>query len=111
MNDIYPTLSHGDTAQVNDPQISQASCDHQIAQAFWVRHVTFVKKEPTTFHIGEEGFNLETLFVPVQGFIGQFEISHQIDRVLKTPFPSGHHRDWAVASWVNQTCGIQIWSS
>ena len=40
---------------------------------------------------------MKTFFVPIQGFIGQFEIAHQIDRMSKTPFPSGNYRDRAIA--------------
>ena len=66
MNDFYPIVSHSNAAQINDPQVGQASGDHQIAQALRVRQMTFVKEEPTAFLIREEGFDLKTFFVPVQ---------------------------------------------
>ena len=56
-----------------------------------------MKKEPTAFLVREKGFDLKTLFIPVQGFNGQFEIGHQIDWMSKPPFPSGDHRDRTIA--------------
>ena len=92
MNGFYPVVSHSNAAQVDDPQVSQASGDHQIAQALRIRQVTFVQEEPTAFFVGEERFDLKTLFVPVKGFIGQFEIGHQIDGMSKPPFPPEQSR-------------------
>jgi hypothetical protein len=89
MNDFYPIVSYSDAAQVDDPQVSQASCDHQIAKSLWIRQVIFL--------VREEDFDLKTLFVRVNGFIGQFEIGHQIDGVNKPSFPPGNHRDRAIA--------------
>lgn len=62
MNDFYPILSYGHAAQVDDPEVSQTRRNHQVVQAFWVRQVAFVKVEPTTFLVAEEGFDLGTFF-------------------------------------------------
>lgn len=93
MNDFYPIVTHCNAAQVDDPQVSQTSSDHQIAQTLRVRQVTFMKKEPTAFLVREEGFNLKTFFVPVNGLIRQFDIRHQINRMNNPPFPFSNHRD------------------
>jgi hypothetical protein len=42
VNAFDPILSNRDAVQIDDPQVSQASRSHQIAQAFWIRHVTLM---------------------------------------------------------------------
>jgi hypothetical protein len=46
MDDFNPIFSHHNAEQVDDPQISLANGDHQIAQSLWVRQMTFMKEEP-----------------------------------------------------------------
>ena len=76
---LDPILSQCHEAEIDDPQIGQASCDHQGAQAFRIRQMAFVEVKSAAFLVGEEGFDLKTFFVPITGFTGQFEIGHQKD--------------------------------
>jgi len=77
MNDLDPIFSEGHQTQINDPQICQTRCNHQNAQTVWIGQMTFIEIKPTAFLIGEKGFNLKALFLPINCLIRQFEISDQ----------------------------------
>ena len=79
MNYLEPIISNGEDAQIDDPQIGQTSGNHQDAQALWIRQMAFVEIKPTAFLVGEKGFDLKTFFVPINGFVRQFEIGDQED--------------------------------
>ena len=91
------SITHGDTAQVDDPQIGQASCDHQIAQALWIRQMTFMQKEPTAFLVGEEGFDLKTFFVPIDRLHRAIRNWSPDRWDEQTRVPTGNHGDRAIA--------------
>ncbi len=55
MNNLHPIVPLGDYAQIDDPDVGRASCDHQTGQAHRVRDVAFVQVEPPAFPVGEEG--------------------------------------------------------
>jgi len=63
-------LPNSRLSQVNDPKISQTRRDHENAQTIWRRQMAFVEVESTTFLVRKKGFNQETFFVPMTGFIG-----------------------------------------
>ena len=79
MNYLDPIFSNGDDAQIDDPQIGQTGGDHEDTQALWIRQMAFVEIKPTAFLVGEKGFDLKTFFVPINGFVRQFEIGDQED--------------------------------
>jgi len=59
--------------------------------------MTFVQKKATAFLVGEEGFDLKTFFVPIHGFVGEFKIRDQKERVTVAALPMGNHRHRAIA--------------
>ena len=65
MNDGCPLITEGDQAQKNDPDVSQASGDHQAGQTLGVINMTFVQMKTPAFLIGEKGFDAETQTIPI----------------------------------------------
>jgi len=62
--------------------------------------MAFVDIETSTFLVREEGLDLETFFVPIASFGGQFEIGNQENGFLKTFLPPANdsHRAICLAS-------------
>ena len=96
MNDLHPPISLGNDAQVDYPDVGQASGNHQLRQPSGVRDVALVQPEPTALLVGEESFNTEPLRVPVTGFFFQFHVGDQIDGVLVRGLPPSDSQDRAV---------------
>src|SRR3990172_10486755 len=74
-----PVLSGCNKTEVNDPQIGQTSRNHQCAQTFRFRQMTFMEVKSAALLVGKEGFDLEAFFVPITGFATQFKVGHQKD--------------------------------
>ena len=55
-------------AQIDNPDISQASGNHQFCQALRISEMAFVQMKAAAFLIGEEGLNAETLLIPFCSF-------------------------------------------
>ena len=49
VDDFDPVISFGEHSQVNDPDISQACCDHESGEARRVRDVALVEVEAPAF--------------------------------------------------------------
>ena len=64
MDDFDPVVSLSDNAQIDNPDVSQASGDYQSGQTFWIRDVALVQVEAAAFGIGEQGFNTEAFGIP-----------------------------------------------
>jgi hypothetical protein len=79
MNDLDPAISLGNRTQVDDPDVGQASRDHQAGQACRIRDVAFVQVEAAALLIREEGLNPVPFGIPVTRFFGQFHIGDQVD--------------------------------
>jgi hypothetical protein len=73
---ILTQFPNGYQAEIDNPQISQTSGNHQDAQSVWIGQMTFIKKRPTPFRSGEESLDLKALSAPLNGLIRQFEISN-----------------------------------
>src|SRR4030042_6839110 len=58
--------------------------------------MAFVEMKPTAFLVGKESFDLEALFVPITGFVGQFEIGYQKDGFQVTSLPASNDHDRAI---------------
>lgn len=97
MNDFDPIVPQGHQTQIDDPQIGQASSNHQDTQTVWIGQVTFIKVKPTALLVGEKGFDLKTFFIPIDGLIRQIEIGDQKDRVGVAASPAGNHHHRAIA--------------
>ena len=99
MNDAHPILFYRHKAEIDDPQVCQASCNHQETQAFRLRQVAFIEVKPTTFLVRKEGFDLEALFIPIASFIGQVKVGDQEGGFKITPLPPGNdgHRSVTLA--------------
>ena len=96
VNDNDPILKYGQRAQEDDPNVSQASRDHQAREPRRIRDVAFVEIEATAFLVGEEGLNSIPFAVPVTGFINQLQVRDEIYRLFVFRVPSGNGQDWAV---------------
>jgi hypothetical protein len=57
MDDLDPAISGSDCAQVDDPDVGQASRDHQAGQALGVRDMAFVQVEASALLVGEESLD------------------------------------------------------
>ncbi len=60
MNDFAPSLLDCQVAQIDHPDVCQASCYHQLSQSIWITEMAFVQMEPTTFLVGEQSLNTES---------------------------------------------------
>jgi hypothetical protein len=96
MNDTDPAIPLGNYAQVDDPDISQTSGNHETCQTLGVCDMALVQVEATAFLVGEESFDATATPIPIAGFFGQFQIGDQIDRLFVTSLPPGDGQDWAV---------------
>lgn len=56
----------------------------------------FVEMDPTAFLVGKESLDLEALFVPITGFVGQFDIGYQKDGFQVTALPASNGHDRAI---------------
>jgi len=56
--------------------------------------MTFVKVKPSALLVREKSFNTEPVAIPIDGFLTQFEIRDQIDRVfvIRVPPDNSCHR-------------------
>lgn len=97
MNEFVIIGSHGSNAEVDDPQVRQASGDHQSCQALGVGQVTFMQIKASVFLVAEEGFDLEAFFVAVPGLIRQVKVGDKINRFRVAFVPNGHDSDWAIS--------------
>ena len=82
VDDFDPVVSFGQRTQMNDPDVSQASGDHEPSQAPRVRDMALVQVEASAFLVGEEGFDAESLGVPVASFFHQFHIGDEVERLF-----------------------------
>lgn len=57
MNGLDPAMLLGYHAQIDDPDVGQAGCDHQAGQTRRVRDVAFVQVEASALLVREKGFN------------------------------------------------------
>ena len=62
MNHRQPIVCMRERAQVNNPQVSQASGEHQPVHTFRIAQVTSVQLKTPAFLVGKEGFDL----IPLQ---------------------------------------------
>jgi hypothetical protein len=97
MDQANPIIAKGGQAQENNPEIGQASGDHQRAQALRVREMTFVEVKTAAFLIGEKGFDAKAFFVPMTGGIRQIQIGDQKDGFGIAFLSPGDHGYRAVA--------------
>ena len=67
MNHRPPIVFMHDRAQVNDPQISQTSGEHQPLHTFRVAQVTAVQLKTPAFLVGKEGFDVHAFAIPAAG--------------------------------------------
>jgi hypothetical protein len=88
MNDLDPIIPLGNDIQVDDPSIGQAGRDHQPSQPIWSCQVAFVQVEAAAFLVGKEGLDAKAFGIPVASFIRQFQVGHQIDRLLVILIPT-----------------------
>ena len=96
MDNLDPAIPLGDHTQVDDPDVGQASRDHQPGQALWIRDVALVQVESSALLIGEESLNSEPFGVPVAGFWHQFHVGHQVDGCFVSALPPGDDQHRAV---------------
>ena len=78
VDDFDPIISLGNDAQVDNPDVGQASCNHQPSQTRWLRDVALMQVETAAFLIREQGFNAEPLFIPIAGLLRQFHVGNQV---------------------------------
>jgi hypothetical protein len=96
VNNLDPVVPLGNHAQIDDPDVGQASSDQQAGQARRVRDMTSVQVEPSALLVGEESLNPVSFGVPVTSFFGQFHIRDQVDGLFVSGFPPGNGLHWAV---------------
>lgn len=82
-----PAFGQGHTAQVDDPEIGQASGDHQSHQSLGVGQMTLMQVEATAFLVSEEGLDAEALAIPGTGLGGVADIGDQVERLGVAFFP------------------------
>jgi hypothetical protein len=90
--DPIPTQSY--EAEVYDPQIRQASRNHQSAQAVRAPTNDFCGDKIRGFSGRRRRFDPETFFVPIARFAAQFKVGHQEDgfEVAHASPSDDHHR-------------------
>jgi len=96
VNNLDPVVPLGNHAQIDDPDISQASRNQQAGQARRIRDMTFVQIEAAALLVGEESFNPVAFGVPVTSFFGQFHIRDQVNRIFVSSLPPGDGQHRAV---------------
>jgi hypothetical protein len=60
MNDFAPFLLDCHVAQIDHPDVSQASSYHELSQSVWVAEMAFVQVEPTTFLVREQSLDAKS---------------------------------------------------
>jgi len=93
---LHPIIPQRTHAQIDDPQIGQARRDQQTTEPFGVAQMAFVDMEPTTFLVGEEGFDMHSLFVHLQRHIQVAHSRDQIERLLVLLLPDSQNTDRTV---------------
>ena len=58
--------------------------------------MAFVEMKAPTFLVREKGFDPKTFTIPVNGFVPQFKIRNQIDRVFVIRLPPGDDEDGTI---------------
>ena len=87
VNDTMEAGFHGQGTEIDDPEISQASSQHQMSDTSRVRQMAFVKMEATAFLVREEGFDVKSFLISLAGFIRRVEIGDEVDGVFAAPPP------------------------
>jgi hypothetical protein len=98
MDDLDPIIPLSNDTQVNDPDISQASGDHQACQTHWVRDLAFVQMEAPALLVGEEGSDAKAFGIPVTSFFGQLHIGGQVNRLFVAGFPPSDGQHWTISN-------------
>ncbi len=70
MDRAHPAVSLRQHAQVDHPQVGQASGQQQTHQPLWSRQMTTVQMKTSTFLVGEERLNCEPFAIPPAGCSG-----------------------------------------
>jgi hypothetical protein len=84
MNDLDPVVPLRYHTKIDDPDMGQVSCDHQAGQACRLRDMAFMRPEPSTLLVREEGCDPGSFGVPITRFFDQFHIRDQIDRLISS---------------------------
>ncbi len=93
MNDLHPIISFGDDAQVDDPDVSKASCDHQPGQPGRVGDMAFMQIEAPAFLVGEESFNTKAFVILGTDFGNQLQVGDQIEGLFAVALPPRDGKD------------------
>ena len=67
MNERLPLVVLSQGAQENNPQVSQASGQHQPRDPLGVTQVTAVQLKAPAFLVGKEGFDVHAFAIPAAG--------------------------------------------
>ena len=98
--DLDPVVVLGNHAQVDDPDVGQASGNHQTGQSARSRDVALVKAESSAYLLREAGLNSKPFRVPVASLLHQFHRRH----APPPHFTAAHDQQQCVGGRIAQQC-------